>query len=543
MTTIYQVNHWVGKGEELSFKNGEITKAKPLEKFHRFFSKKTTRRQVQQITEFIKHKLSTTQGTEHREYLKLADILIRKHQGNRRTDRIMKVFDRIVVRFRSEIKFEHRKNKDAYQKWRKYGMSPKIYQKHPEFCSFMETSGLLSQIKVTRDAFKEIDGEPAISVNGSFMKWTEFKNTFEVMYSKRYREKFITHKDTRETYTYLDNGKGLQPHHPYLTELTPISKLNEEDYEKVLAKAQTFVRPGEENLSAEEKEKLAAERPYVLQLVSSYTKGPNTRAHRLLSRSKHPYIRLVAGGDNALLKTQKGDVFEVGYGWRKRVMIPLVATQGQFRSPDIWEYGHCEERVVTNIPISQEEAQNLYKYTMKYHRDGVNLGNPIGFHFTRQNCSTYVRQALLSAGIKVPTEIALPKLLRAIAPKWMTAPRTIMRKAGAKVFKKLPKGLQYACMAIDQTIVKLARGVLTSVITLSLVPFRIMLGGASGAGGRAFTGPKETSRNIEPDLKDVNSWYRLSSYRFNLPGILQQWQRQQKSTVITKKPIKLTIVP
>ena len=103
-------------------------------------------------------------------------------------------------------------------------------------------------MKVTHDLPLEKFGEAGLIVEGHFMPWTQIKKNFECVYSPLYHEKFIVHKQTREVYTYLDNHKGLQNHHPFLTEMNPISVLDQNDYQKVWQKAKTFVRDDERNL-------------------------------------------------------------------------------------------------------------------------------------------------------------------------------------------------------------------------------------------------------------------------------------------------------
>ena len=317
----------------------------------------------------------------------------------------------------------------------------------------------------------------------------------------------------------------------------------------MLSKAQAFIRPGEENLPPEERRQRNLQRPHVLQLVSSYTKSADTNLHNLLINAKHPYLRVIMGNDNPEKQTRKGEVYEVGYGWRNKV-ISLASGQGQFRSPDIWEYHDCDQRLVTNIPISQEEANALNQYTMKYHRGAVSLGNPIGFHITRQNCSTYVRFAMCVAGIKVPTEIPLTTLIKEIAPSWLAQTAAFFRKVKQGIYEGirravnvLPDCVRNAAVKGAQVVMRAVKAAFEGIAAFSLALVKLCLGNGSGTGGRAFAPPNTTPTHIRPDTEDWTSWFKLSSYRVNLPGVLQKWQREQASTVIYDKPVKLAIVP
>lgn len=452
--------------------------------------------------------------------------------------------------FSKDYSLENHPKDAAYCKWIHYGMPPEMYNKHPEFCRFMEKSGLLSQMKVTKDKPMEIDGEPCILVKGEWMAWSKLHAEFEFVDSVRYHERFIVHRESRDVYTYLDNGKGLQPHHPYLTENNPTTVITEEEYEKVRAKALEFVRSGEENLSAEKRAELNAHRTFVIQVVTSYVKGPNTNAHELLQNPKHPYLRLIVGADMPKKGLHQGDVIEVGYGWKDKILIPFAVSQGRFRSPDVWEYIPSEEKVVTSMPVTADEAVAFNDYTLQYHRNEVNLGNPIGFHLARQNCSTYVRAALGVAGIKVPTEISLPEAMKRMAPDWFAVVGRTFSYIGKEALKQvkwtiqmLPKRVQGVLTKVAIKVNQLFETLFGAATALTLVPASIALGGALGEGGAAFVQPNETPCEIRPTLSDWKNWFRLSSYRGNLPAVLQEWQRKQASTVVYKKPVKLTVVP
>ena len=72
-----------------------------------------------------------------------------------------------------------------------------------------------------------------------------------------------------------------------------------------------------------------------------------------------------------------------------------------------------------------------------------------------------------------------------------------------------------------------------------MFPQIVCLGGGIGEGGRAF--PGEDEETVDPPLQKWKNYYKLT--RHNLPGILQEWQRNQPSTVTYKNSIKLAIVP
>ncbi|TXI42063.1 MAG: hypothetical protein E6Q59_01285 [Nitrosomonas sp.] len=547
MDNISNAVNWISKGSQIKIENGELAKCSMQERLGRFFSKKQSDQDIQQVSAHILSKLQIASPDERQSLVALADSFIRHNQKAKG----IHSFDRTVAAYRSELGFVHKGNSAGFRKWMESGRLPAdVFQKYPEFCNFLEASKIRSQMKVTRDTLKVIDDEPAILVEGSWMKWSQLKETFEYAFSGRHQEIFVVHKEMRHIYTYLDNGRGLELHHPYRSEYTPISTRDEEEYEAILAQAQTFVRPGEEGLSLEERAERNKDRTFILQLVTSQVEGPKTNLHNLLVNRKHPYLRVVIGKDNPKMNTFKGEVYEVGFGWLKKMRIPLVTTQGQFRSPDAWEYMPCDKKIVTSMPITQEEAAALSTYTTKYHRNSVNLGNPIGFHILRQNCSSYARAALNVAGIKVPTEIPITAVIKEITPDWIKAIGAVFKRVkdgvegvSLEVLKWTPQCVRDSILYIRGGCVKIAGAIAKGAAAMSIAIIRLPLGAAAGKGGQAFVEPDAQPRAIVPDAADWKAWFRLSSYRINLPAVLQRWQLEQASTFARPYNGTLAIVP
>jgi len=556
MASMTVVSNWVLQGKSIKVENGNLVKSSFCNRIHYGLSKSYKDQEIQKVAAYILSQLdSIEEGEAKPSLIALADAFVRQ---NHKSEHI-KPFDRKVACHRPKIAFCHQANQVGFLKWQRNGLPPEIYQKYPEFCRFLEDSKILSQMKVTRDTLTEIDGEPALTAtvkeNGKletkWMKWSELQKKFEFVYSQRYRETFVVKKDTSEVFTYLDNGLGLQLHHPFLSERTPISTLNDEQYGKVLAKANEFIRPGEENLSEEEREERNTKRTFVLQLVSSYVKGPNTNFHEMLSKPQHPYIRLVIGESNPEMSTSKGQVYEVGYvRSKKKVFSPLMTTKGQFRSPDTWEYNPCESRVVTNIPITKDEATALNAYSTKYHRNGINLGNPIGFHITRQNCTSFIHVALHVVGVGVQTEILLVDLIKEITPDCIKQIGRLYQnlkkgiaQIGHKIFGFIPECIKNTASKVRKVFKSAIKAIAGAAVAFSVAILRLPLGGAKGKGGQAFVHPNAPPQRISSDANDLKTWYKLSSYRINLPGVIQRWQRKQASTVVYDNPVRLTIVP
>lgn len=434
----------------------------------------------------------------------------------------------------------------SIKKWVDSGQQPEIYQRHPEFVSFLANSKILSQMKITRDQVRESEGRAQLLVEGQWIDAQEVMNRFEKMDSKLYKTSFVVEKSTREVFTYLDNGRGLQKHHPHQTSNNPISKISEEDYNRTYAVARKFVRPEEAGWSEEAR---SENRPFILQVVTSYVNEGNSNFNQFLRSAKHPYFRIIVGQDNPELKTSKGDVYEVGYGWKSSPYIPLITTQGRFSSPDSWEYKRPDQRVVTNIPISQEEAGRIRNFTLKYHLDQIHLGNDPAFHLFKQNCSVFFREACRAGNIEIPTEITFSETLAKISPDWVFKAGRMIAKGFNQSLSLgerflvwvtpnwLGKGIKMAWRKVVLAI----SDFFEAVVAFSLIPGRAALGGFHGDGGAVFRQLEEREERMEAPLRNWRNFVKLP--HLNFPSIVQQWQREQPSTVIYERPVKLAIVP
>lgn len=522
-----------------------------------FFRPKYRTEQIEKIVNFVADKLTTLEeGDKWDEYKAVWDACVVTYQKDKKLSKMLELKERKVCKKCVDVAFQHFKNLALENKMKRDGHDVKIFRKFPKFVLFLEESGLLSQIKITRDDITIVDGEPTILVEGKRMPWSELeeKFTWEFAGIEFKNEKFIVCKDPKsknnnEVYTYLDNGKGLQKHHPYTSKkLTPISKIDDADYRKTLKKAKKFKRAGESDTVRKAKKE---ERKFILQIVTSKTTGPNTNFHNLIMRSKHSYLRVIIGKDNPDLRTKKGEVYEVGNYGTFNKYAPFSPGAAQFRSPDLYEYKTCEERIVTNIAITQKEANKLFQFVDSYHKRRLNLGIRIGFHLFYQNCTVFVRKACEAADIKLPTEIALSDLICKIAPEKIQKLGKKIKQGHKKIVNLearavqiFPKKVKNFLIASRLALIEVVGKIIEIITAISLLPANFFLGGLKGEDGVAFDIEKKKKRDgVAPPLKRLKNWFSLSTYRVNLPGVLIEWQKNQPSTEIYNKPIKLAIVP
>ncbi len=499
-------------------------------------------KEVQKVTQFFNTHIQSSE----KDMMALADAFILRYASNPLTKKILQVFDRNVALLRPTIQYLHPGNQENFNKWQKSRQPTEIFHRFPKFVEFLKKSRILNQIKISKDLISLKDGKPGLLVEGVWHTEDELQKRFSIEKSNIYKEPFLIDRETREVYTYLDNGKGLQKHHPYLSAHTPISTLDEQEYLKTLQKAHEFIRPEEAHLSIEERQELNQERTFILQYVTSHVPNGTSHFHQLLRNPKHPYLRLIVGKDNPNLNTHAGEVYEVGYGLKNNSLFPCMTTQGRFQSPDAYEYTD-HDKIVTNIPITQEEANKFYTFTKKYHYDSIYLGNEIGFNFIHQNCSVYAEQACLAANIKIPTQISLKETIHRICPDIIKTIGIQLKEWKDKTItwwkENKPRMIPQTFDSCISKIHSLFHRIGDFFAACFLLPLRTALGEAFGDGGSAFRQLNKPQEQLTAPLKNWKNIFSLSHYTLNLPGIAQEWQLKQPSTVIYHRPTQLTIVP
>ena len=250
--------------------------------------------EVKKVVAFLKKALLERESSEAA--LKLSNALIVRYGTDKSVEKILRVFDREVRPYRSNPSiYLHPENDLQFSKWTRASQPHEIFHQFPEFAEFLHQSKLLSQIKITRETLQILDGEPAILVEGDWMKASEMRERFKVEDSERYGTRFIIDAKTNDVYTYLDNRRGLQKYHPYQTLGTPICSLEEAEIKAIQTKANEFVRPEEKTLPQEELCLLNAKRPFTMQIVTSYIENGDSNFSETLRNPQHAYLRLVAG--------------------------------------------------------------------------------------------------------------------------------------------------------------------------------------------------------------------------------------------------------
>ena len=142
-------------------------------------------------------------------------VCVENYQNTKHLRKIIRCAERHICQQRENLNFLEKGNLRALDKWKRYGHEEQIFRQFPQFANFLFDSNLISQIKVTRDSLYMISDEPHLLVESEWIKWDKVLEDFTFKTSKRYKEVFVVRQSDSEVFTYLDNGKGLQLHHPY----------------------------------------------------------------------------------------------------------------------------------------------------------------------------------------------------------------------------------------------------------------------------------------------------------------------------------------
>jgi hypothetical protein len=404
------------------------------------------------------------------------------------------------------------------KKWKSAGQDESICLRFPSFVQFLEDFKILPYLRISRDLVKMVNGKPALLVEGRLLNEAQLRDRFDIIYSERFEQYFVQDKQTKDVYTYLDNGLGLESFHPYLTPLKrPISTLNEEEYLRVLQTARKF-------------QKSDGPRAHIVQIVSSKLEGPENNAFNLLHNAKHPWFRYICWNP----ETKQGEVYEVGFGWEKPpAYFDALKTQpGVFRSPDVWELKPTKSRVITNIPVSDQQLGRFIAFLEKNIQKS--LDREIGFQFDRHNCTALIFEGAQELGFSVEAKMNLLNIV------WHCAPGLPQFFAGQK-----PKGssssepgqpgmAQKVLSAISAPAVSTVMG----VGVLGVNSFRYWLGAGAGQSKISLN-----AAELTPDFETWPDFLDTKNLWMYLPGALQKWQLEQESTVEFFDTNRLCIVP
>lgn len=280
----------------------------------------------------------------------------------------------VVIQTKSLQAAVEKRQAPLLKKWFKLNFSTEIFFGYPDFVSFLFKHHLDKNLKLFGHGIETFGGMPHLKVNGKWKSWDWIKENIDVV------DGTFCDKDTRQRYTYLENGLTFWDSTQWTTGIRLCNVPN-------------------------------PDRVWKLQVVTSLL--PPTWISSLLDpglnyRGGHAYIRLI---------NPFGDVYSYGRWRHEKDLVTnggqLMNVRSQIRCPDTAEF-MPRDLVVTTLPIDASTAYEIEDYI----QTTAQAVPP--FHFFESNCTTFVVEVLQKAGITLNirshiSEIA-SKIITAVRP-------------------------------------------------------------------------------------------------------------------------------
>jgi|GEM_PF-3294606 len=353
----------------------------------------------------------------------------------------------------------------------------------PKLSQFLSKSPLASQMKIAGDQVGD-----AIRIEGELYPLEELTRRFSCVKCRYYGEPFIMDKESGAIYTYLGGGQGLVPHHPYKSYPgRPVAHLSQDHHKKLLKRAQSFGREGEE----------------ILQIVSC------GHPKSMWLSKQHVFLRFI---------DKSGAVYSFGFGYLRPQKMLYSNHRGILRSPDIYEYRRKGTKVVTSLTITPEERERLFAFI----KGAFSQPKEPVFNLFSHNCASFVRLALESAcGLTIPSQSTF--VIQGVRKLMSRFERLCQHNALHPAARFLKE--------IVQSSLEVPCSLLTSLVGLAL-------GASRGYKGRSLASEKTL---LTPPAQSAKWWFDLGAKSFDYPHKVRKWQLAQPSTQIFSEGKRLAI--
>ncbi|MCB1136874.1 MAG: hypothetical protein KDK78_11450, partial [Chlamydiia bacterium] len=489
---------------------------------------------------------------EQSEVVRFARSVSRYPSASSDMSDLIERIDRLAVRAQGRVlqapaegvHYNQPANRSAFEKWIKRGFPPEIFRDYPEFCAMLERPHQDTVIHKIGETLRWQDGTGYVRVDGDWTSIEDFQQRFQCAHSRKYAETFVVDRQTEEVYSYL-GARGFTAFHPYeFKELKPLLYINADEVASVQELGRRFKRPAGARSTRDQP------LPFVLQVVSSYIGsesdplGLTEGFQKVFRRPKHPWLRLV---------TPEGAVHCVGYNWEEPVGLrPARNERGRLRSPDRWEFLPCDERVVTNIGLTMEEAGDFFRLVEDYQEaiHAEDVSSP-AFNLLRQNCSVFVKAMLYQLlHIEVDTEATLHETIHAIRPLFPKQLQVGSEEEASKdracgwpsIFYYTPIPLAYD---LAKETVGVGLGVVRGARTVGLnALFLPLMGGFRGpTGTRLLPAAEAGDGDLPPPACTLFGWFSQDTSSINLPAKVQLWQHGQiGATQVIERPQRVYVL-
>ena len=432
-------------------------------------------------------------------------------------------------------------------KWNAMGLDPDLVDRHFEDAQFLVKSRLIYSIvgmqETTRAGkikhkLKESDQEEPkllIMKQGSWISIKELKE--ELVWDSK-EGVLASRNNPNERWNYFDNG--LVPidrfcHHDVIDEetypfqnvmLNPVAQLSPDEMEQLLARANVFESPNEKT-----------EEP--LTCVIQFVTNPRSTFDHSLLKNLNAQVPVHCG---IRLVMSDGSVYSTGFGstlqedtYNEGMRKYLGTINGQPTILDYEEFRPHEGRIVTNIPLGNQRAENILNQLNNYRQRSIR------FNIIKQNCMRLGTNVLSMSGVDLNIRQKFGTMLYRAMPNLEDIPvkGKFLKSLGGRVknitdfiSSKIPNVVK-SCFSKMIFFIPQKVGVLVANLLV------LGMGGVIASPITSFeeSNPKDSNPNQLEHFERLDTFEKLYTNLFDETtsdiqhsAIFINWQLQQKST-------------
>lgn len=296
-------------------------------------------------------------------------------------------------------------------------------------------------------------------------------------------------------------------------EMRAIAHLSKKEMRTLMTHAQSFAHPSIDPTSS----------TCALQFITH----PQMTFHPPLLQNLNAQLNVHCG---IRLITSDGSIYSFGFGGdyhehalKKKWYQSLATINGQPKNLDYLEFQKYDQRLVTTVPLDDQQAQEILKNLNLYRREGIR------FNLLRQNCVRFATHILHQAGIHVKTRISIKEMIWRALPNIEQLPLvgTTLHAAYVKTAAKISPFAKQKFAFMASVVLFIPSKFADVLINLSL----------------RLLGASRSSPNTSLPLDSSNGGDRLENFEKLFRGLCDpeaahvyhsslfvQWQLNQKTT-------------
>ncbi len=425
----------------------------------------------------------------------------------------------------------------SQKKWEEFGFSSQIAKEHPDFVTFLFTSGIIFSIVMFRNSFGDqgldVDsyGHPLLKVDGVWTRWDAIKDKIE--YDPK-REAVIAIADRSRMYNYIMPQGLVQKHNARYDELYSVAKVTSEQKEEIQKEAEKFWQANDEVDPGKTKD-------CVLQVVTTRRdlfKRSWWTENLLDNTPEHVSMRLIDKEGNLYSFGMKMPPSEARRVFAYLPFTYLTTATANVSTPDYEEARRFDERRVTSIPLTSERKDAIIQFINEIN------SKDLSFNVAKQNCNKLAQIVLGIAGVEVNTRISFGSLFFRLLPSPSRLPlvggffSTVHKvvQAVSNFFSTLVSYVPKPIIRVFTVLTDAALFLPRLIQTVSLNILAIILGAIRSDKTQHVNEAHDDRRLVRfPSLiHSVSDFFKAEKTHSYFSGLMVEWQLKQQSTRLHK---------